>query len=199
MVCFFDTSIHSIFEGMALGLIKESSRAIHIFIGIILHECIVAVALGLNSFRLESEGNDKSTSVTMFGLIFSSTIPVGMMIGIAVGYTPGSFGRLISAIFQGLAAGTFLHVAFCELIPEELNNEEHNHDDHVHELFSITDEDEEDPEPGHTHDVMQENQLLSIRRLVKGSFFESKLFRISLIFLGFVFMAFITLFIDHND
>ena len=37
-----------------------------------------------------------------------------------LGYTPGHFGRFISAIFQGFAAGTFIHVTFLELIPEEL-------------------------------------------------------------------------------
>ena len=184
---------------MALGLIKEPSRAIHIFIGIILHECIVAVALGLNSFRLETpaagnrHGSASSSSAMMFGLIFSSTIPVGMIIGILVGYTPGSFGRLISAIFQGLAAGTFLHVAFCELIPEELNSQE-VHDDHV----TDTEEEEVDLHADHHHHV-QESSSLTVEVILRNNFYESKLFRIILIFAGFLFMAVVTLFIDHND
>lgn len=189
---------------MALGLIKEPSRAIHIFIGIILHECIVAVALGLNSFRLEtpsspSPGNNSnrstSSSAMMFGLIFSATIPVGMIIGVAVGYTPGAFGRLISAIFQGLAAGTFLHVAFVELIPEELANQEEHHEEVV-ETQATDDEDEEiDGHGDHHHEV----ERLTIRILNRGNFYSTKFFRIILIFLGFVFMAIVTLFIDHND
>jgi hypothetical protein len=188
---------------MALGLIREPSRAIHIFIGIILHECIVAVALGLNSFRLESpsgHSRNSSTSATMFGLIFSATIPVGMVIGIAVGYTPGSFGKLISAIFQGLAAGTFLHVAFCELIPEELNSSEMQHetiiiDDHV------TDNEEDEIDLTGSNSVNGgHNHVLSPSMVFRGStFYESKLFRIILIFAGFVFMAIVTLFIDHNE
>ena len=48
------------------------------------------------------------------------TIPVGNILGILLGYTPGHVGRFISAIFQGFAAGTFIHVTFLELIPEEL-------------------------------------------------------------------------------
>lgn len=116
-VLIFATSVHSIFEGLALGLMNEPSKASHIFIGIILHECIVAAALGLNSIRLNPE-----ESGIKFGILFSSTVPLGIVIGVAIGMTPGPFGRLISAIFQGLAAGTFLHVSFCELIPSELSN-----------------------------------------------------------------------------
>jgi zinc transporter 1/2/3 len=76
---------------MALGLIKEYTRAMHLFIGIILHECIVAVALGLNSFRTQRSGD----SVTKFALLFSSTVPIGIVIGVIVGYTPGAFGESI--------------------------------------------------------------------------------------------------------
>lgn len=173
-ILMFATSIHSVFEGMALGLIREYSRALHLFIGIILHECIVAVALGLNSFRLQS--SQSSYSPANFGLIFSATIPVGILIGVAVGYTPGPAGRLTSAIFQGLAAGTFLHVTFCELIPGELNkpSAKHSNRSHSHEFK-------------HTNSYRNTIQRLS----------EKRIFRILLIFKGFLFMSIVTLFIDH--
>lgn len=115
-VLMFATSVHSVFEGLALGLIKDTARAMHIFVGIILHECIVAVALGLNAAKI----NPSLRANLKFAVAFSATVPIGIVLGVAVGYTPGALGRLISAIFQGLAAGTFLHVAFCELIPAEL-------------------------------------------------------------------------------
>lgn len=201
-ILMFATSIHSIFEGMALGLIKDPSRAVHIYIGIIIHECIVAVALGLNSFRLEDEASASNIPKTVmkFGIMFSSTIPVGMILGIAVGYTPGAFGKLISAIFQGLAAGTFLHVAFCELIPAELNvsppSSDHEDDDvncedehsHFHEYSS--------PTRTFDHNQAHCNSRHSSRIL---HHYDNKLFRICLIFLGFIFMAFITLVINHSD
>ncbi|XP_074599615.1 zinc transporter ZIP3-like [Brevipalpus obovatus] len=110
---FFATGVHSIFEGMALGLMKIPSQALHLYIGIILHECLVAIALAINSTQVS--GNIR------FGVLFSSTVPVGIVLGVLVGYTRGSIGRLISSIFQGLAAGTFIHVAFYELIPHELS------------------------------------------------------------------------------
>lgn len=111
---FFATGVHSIFEGMALGLMKIPSQALHLYIGIILHECLVAIALAINSTQIS--GNIR------FGVLFSSTVPVGIILGVLVGYTRGPIGRLISSIFQGLAAGTFIHVAFYELIPHELSD-----------------------------------------------------------------------------
>lgn len=168
-VLMFATSIHSIFEGMALGLIKDYTRAIHLFIGIILHECIVAVALGLNSFRMQRSG----TSVNKFGLLFSSTIPVGIVVGVIVGYTPGAFGRLTSAVFQGLAAGTFLHVAFCELIPGELNS-------HVPVEQQVPHAESHADQPA-----------------AGTPFCDKRIFRVILMFLGFAFMSIVTLFIDH--
>lgn len=131
-VLIFATSVHSIFEGLALGLMNEPSKASHIFIGIILHECIVAAALGINSIRLNPQ-----ESGVKFGILFSSTVPLGIIIGVAIGMTPGPFGRLISAIFQGLAAGTFLHVSFCELIPSELSSSEPQVGLRKYRLFKI--------------------------------------------------------------
>lgn len=93
----FASSIHSIFEGLALGLIKQYGKAINLFIGIFLHECIVAVALGINAAKVNKG--------VMFGLVFSATIPLGILLGVLLGYTPGVIGKLISSVFQGLATG----------------------------------------------------------------------------------------------
>lgn len=118
-ILMFATSIHSLFEGLALGLQSDISNAIHLFIGIIIHECLVAIALGLNAVRLQPQNINLWLHVR-FAFLFSMTIPVGNILGILLGYTPGHVGRFISAIFQGFAAGTFIHVTFLELIPEEL-------------------------------------------------------------------------------
>lgn len=79
------------------GLVKQYNKAIALFIGIFLHECIVAVALGINAAKVNKG--------IMFGLVFSATIPLGIMFGVLIGYTPGVIGKLISAVFQGLATG----------------------------------------------------------------------------------------------
>lgn len=100
----FASSIHSIFEGLALGLIKQYGKAINLFIGIFLHECIVAVALGINAAKVNKG--------IMFGLVFSGTIPLGIFLGVLLGYTPGLIGKLISSVFQGLATGRWFALTF---------------------------------------------------------------------------------------
>jgi hypothetical protein len=71
-------------------------------------------------------------------------------------------------VFQGIAAGTFLHVAFCELIPGELNPH-------------VPVERQQETDPGKP----------------ESNFSDKRIFRVILIFLGFVFMSIVTLFIDH--
>lgn len=67
----FASSIHSVFEGLALGLISQYNKAINLFLGIFIHECIIAVALGINAAKVNKG--------IMFGLLFSFTIPIGKL------------------------------------------------------------------------------------------------------------------------
>ncbi|KFM70734.1 Zinc transporter ZIP3, partial [Stegodyphus mimosarum] len=57
-----------------------------------------------------------------FASLYSAAIPLGVVIGAAIERAPGTAGDVISAILQGLAAGTFLHVTFQEFIPSEFSN-----------------------------------------------------------------------------
>lgn len=79
------------------------------------------MALGLKASRITPSFRKN----VKFAAVFSATVPIGIVFGVMIGYTPGATGRLISAIAQGLAAGTFLHVAFMELLPEEIGSPPH--------------------------------------------------------------------------
>ena len=48
IILFLALSVHSIFEGMALGLQETPSKALNLFIAIVLHECLVAFAMGIS-------------------------------------------------------------------------------------------------------------------------------------------------------
>lgn len=111
-------SMHSVFEGIALGLQNDISRALHLFVAVVIHECLVAVALGVNSasVQLSTRKNVK------FAIAFAATIPLGVLLGVSIGHTPGLTGRAVSAFFQGFAAGIFLHVVFQDFLPVELSN-----------------------------------------------------------------------------
>lgn len=188
--------------GLALGLQSDISTAIHLFIGIILHECLVALALGLNAVRLQQHTN--LLMHIKFAFLFSLTIPVGNIFGILLGYTPGHFGRFISAIFQGFAAGTFIHVTFLELIPEELLLSD-DCDMHEGELIKMLTEnsrsamntDIESTEPGATssgtNSAQEESTHPPGHSHTNGGGHSTsiKIRKILLLLLGFIIMTFV--------
>jgi len=115
-------SIHSLFEGLALGLQTDSRKATHLFIGIIMHECLVALAVGINlAYRR------KRTRVSLlYAVGLSATIPLGIVLGIFIRHISGLIGSIISGVLQGFAAGIFIYIAFVEMLPTELANDNHN-------------------------------------------------------------------------
>lgn len=110
----FATSTHSFFEGLAVGLQTDNDKATKIFIGMILHESLMAFALGM---RLASLQKTRCQNLKYI-LVFCIAIPAGMIVGIVIGQTPGTTTTIINAVLQSIAAGTFIHVTFMELIPE---------------------------------------------------------------------------------
>ncbi|XP_054709286.1 zinc transporter ZIP3-like [Uloborus diversus] len=112
------TGLHSIFEGVTLGLQTNVTKAVHLFVAIIIHECLVAAALGINSTRLKYS----FLSYFKFAIVFSAAIPAGVIIGILIGHAPGTAGEVASAVLQGLSAGIFLHVTFQDFLPSEFSN-----------------------------------------------------------------------------
>jgi len=111
-------SLHSIFEGLAIGLQEQSHNLISIFLAVILHKAVMAFSLGLNIAQ-------SSLSVKAFiisNIIFSAASPVGLAIGIAVSDLPSSLPQNIAnGILQGISGGTFLYITFFEVLPHELN------------------------------------------------------------------------------
>lgn len=106
--------LHSLFEGMALGLCKAYGELIAIFIAIIAHkfpECFgVAVAFA-------SGGVEKKQSLILF-IIFACISPVGVAIGLVM-VSAGAADNATIAILIGVTSGMFLYVAGTEVIPEE--------------------------------------------------------------------------------
>ncbi|KAJ9587844.1 hypothetical protein L9F63_018716 [Diploptera punctata] len=112
-------SIHSVFEGMMLGLQTDHVKLLHLFLAVLIHELLVALALGVNIAKL----NLSLLKSLKYILIVTGSIPVGIVVGIIVRAAPGLTGAAVSAVLQGLAAGIFIHVTFMEIIPEELAGE----------------------------------------------------------------------------
>lgn len=113
-------SIHGLFEGMALALQTSVDSVISLFIAVIAHESLCAFAMGFNF----SKQKLKICTILKLSLVFASVIPIGIGMGMGLGEIHGFTGKVVSAVLQGIAAGTFLHVIFLEMIPPELNEGE---------------------------------------------------------------------------
>ena len=120
IVLFLALGIHSVFEGLAIGLQEDMVKLVDISVAVIVHEAPVAFAMGVSLAKQDTSGLRKGGLLFLFCIM----IPSGMVLGIAIGEVQGFGGQLLSAILQAIAAGTFVYVIFFEVLPEELAGSE---------------------------------------------------------------------------
>lgn len=112
-------SLHSIFEGLAIGLQKNVEAVLQIFAAVVLHKCVIAFGLSLNLVQSKL----RTRVIVQLTLIFCLAAPIGMGIGMGVELLSNSLeATILSGILQGMACGTFLYVTFFEVLPHELNS-----------------------------------------------------------------------------
>ena len=119
LLLYLAISIHSLFEGMALGLQTDQLHIFHLFFAILFHEALVAFSVGITMARQQlplSQG-------VKYILLFSTAVPAGILLGLLIQQVPSTAGSVASAVLQSLATGIFIHVTFLELIPAEFANE----------------------------------------------------------------------------
>lgn len=111
-------SLHSVFEGLAVGLQTTTAQVVGVFAALILHKCIIAFSIGLNLVQSRL----KLGKIIISNLGFCIASPVGIAIGIILEKfeSPNSL-TITNGILQGLACGTFLYVTFFEVLPHEFN------------------------------------------------------------------------------
>ncbi|XP_012624839.1 zinc transporter ZIP3 [Microcebus murinus] len=112
----FALAAHSVFEGLALGLQEEGEKVVSLFVGVAVHETLVAVALGISMARNAMPLRDAAK----LAVAVSVTIPLGVSVGLGIESSQSVSGSVASALLQGLAGGTFLFVAFLEILAKEL-------------------------------------------------------------------------------
>jgi zinc transporter 1/2/3 len=111
-------STHAVFEGIAVGLVKDLPDLWTYVIAIFLHKWAAAMSLGIS---MSKNFKDETTTMYILLLIFSFATPLGISIGMAV----SSSSVLINIIFSSLAAGTFVYIACSEVIVEEFSTPEY--------------------------------------------------------------------------
>lgn len=117
VVLLFALSLHSLFEGVAIGLQNAILQLVGLSVGVSVHGCLIAFALGM---ALVSHHGSSRFTVIRFGAVYSLMVPGGIGIGMAIGTVRGFVGRLVSGLLQALTAGTFIYVIFVEFFPNEV-------------------------------------------------------------------------------
>ncbi len=101
-------SIHSIILGATLGVEQGLASVIIIFIAITAHKTAEAFALGINLGQ--STLSERTTYHIM--LLYCLMTPIGIFLGTAIqDFLYADTGHFVAAIFQAIAAGTFLYIA----------------------------------------------------------------------------------------
>src|SRR6218665_1364830 len=116
-------SMHTIFEGLALGLQPSAQQVLALLAVVLVHKAIISFTVGIRF--AESMHSIRRTVVAL--LVLSVTAPVGVAIGIAVTETgqQSLATDVTSAVLQGLATGTFLYVTFFEVLLDQMKDD-HN-------------------------------------------------------------------------
>jgi len=110
-------SLHSVFEGLAIGLQPTFDDTMQLFLALALHKCILAFSLGLNVVQSRLG----IRAVVVSSVIFSLATPFGTAIGIAISdvWSNSTAAKATIGGLQGLACGTFVYIIFFEILPHE--------------------------------------------------------------------------------
>lgn len=112
----FGLSLHSVFEGIAIGLGKTEYSTISVFIAILLHKIAEGFAIGINMQRA------KVSRIQFFVLlsIFAAVVPIGVAIGWGVvSSVDDQAHATASAILNGFAVGVFMYISILGVMVEE--------------------------------------------------------------------------------
>lgn len=111
-------SLHSLFEGLAIGLQTDIPSFVQVLVAVLLHKVVIAFSMGLNLLQSELA----LITVIILDFLFSVTSPIGLLVGLYVDYEiSGSVEvAVLSGVLQGIACGTFLYITCFEVLPREL-------------------------------------------------------------------------------
>ena len=109
-------SLHSLLVGLALGAQQTFMGIWIVFLAVIAHKSTTAFALGVSMFRVDIERSLARKLV----VIFSCMTPLGVLLGAGATELLALRGReIFEALFDAIAAGTFLYIATLDILREE--------------------------------------------------------------------------------
>ncbi len=108
-------AIHSLLAGLALGMAGTFWGSLAIFIAIIAHKGSAAFALGISLHQ----GGVSRRQIIRTLLLFALATPLGIIFGsLFTHLSAGDTGYFFEAVFDALAAGTFLYISVLDIIKE---------------------------------------------------------------------------------
>jgi zinc transporter 1/2/3 len=114
-VLFTILAIHSIIAGMSLGLESDLLSGVVVLVAIVSHKGSAAFALGVNMVNADLG----KALIRKTVLIFSMMTPIGVVLGSIISFSENNESSIVfEAIFDSIAAGTFLYIATLEIIDE---------------------------------------------------------------------------------
>ena len=121
-VLIFILSIHSIIVGIALGTEEMMRQSFIIAIAVLAHKGSAAFAMGVSMLK----NNIAHHKIVKLLIMFSLMTPLGIVIGMFISNVlSGKATEFSIAMFDALAAGTFLYIAIMEILNEEFENTKH--------------------------------------------------------------------------
>lgn len=109
-------SIHSLLEGLAIGIQDTTAKVMILFTAVISHKLVVAFCLGVE--LTASEGSKfKHHLMAIFVFAFGSVL--GILLGMGLVDATSATDSKFIPILQGIAGGTLLYVTLCEVLPRE--------------------------------------------------------------------------------
>ena len=106
--------VHSIFEGISLGIEGDFDKVMMLAIAIVLHKGAAGMSLGIS---MNQTFPGQEGFITMLLLMFALFTPIG----VGIGWLLSDSSDLCELIFNCLAAGTFLYIACSEVIVDEFS------------------------------------------------------------------------------
>lgn len=115
----FSLSLHSVFEGLAVGLQEEGKEVLEICLALMIHKSIISFSL---AFKLSQERLRRPVVAGCL-LLFAVMSPLGISLGIGLTETKAALQhQLVCCTLEGLAVGTFIYITFMEILPHELSS-----------------------------------------------------------------------------
>ncbi|CAH2327428.1 zinc transporter ZIP1 [Pelobates cultripes] len=111
-------SLHSVLEGLAVGLLRDTGKVLETCMALLIHKCIISFSL---TFKL-LQGRLRAKGVLICVFLFSFMSPLGIGLGLVLTENSDPIHQLSRCVLEGIATGTFLYITFLDILPHDLSS-----------------------------------------------------------------------------